>query len=118
MCLFHMMIPHHARDLPENPKYTKIISINGNILAWAVPDMGAEITLYKHPLNLKFKVDNQRQDQKIKKLIQDHFNEMKKIRINEDACEKLKVSFYNSHEIDGTDIITYNSMSLLHFFGT
>ena len=111
------MIPLQASELQKSIKTIKLNSIDENEIVWTVFDMGTKITLTKEPLVLKFRI-NSENEQNVKKLIRSHFDEMKGTRINPDACNMLRTAFYEAHEVDGSNKVTYNYMSLLHFFGT
>lgn len=107
------MIPDRARDLPEKIKSIKIINFSENKIVWRIPETDNIITLNKSPLCLEFE-NNGRY---FEKLIREHFDKMKGTRIEKEACRKLRDSIIDGI-INGEEIITYNKMSLLHFFGT
>jgi len=109
-----MIIPKRARDLPKKIKPIKIITLSENIIIWKILETDNIVTLNKSPLCLKFK--NNGDD--FEKLIKKHFNEMgNESAIRRDACRRLRDSI-SAGIIDGEERVTYNSMSLLHFFGT
>lgn len=117
------MIPDKAKNLKLKIKKIEKIVCTSNTVCWAVPENGNQITLTKTPLCLKF--ENNEKIEELQKLIQDHFDKMKLLKkphhMNQKACKLLRDSFYYDNKIGGeTPIIpiTYNEMSLLHFFGT
>lgn len=107
------MIPLRARDLPERIKPLTIINFSEDQIDWKIPELDNIITLKKSPLCLKFENNGMH----FESLIREHFDEMMGTGIEEEASRYLRDSII-AGIIDGEDIITYNNMSLLHFFGT
>lgn len=112
------MIPHKASKLPTEIKNIKIINHTDDEIVWNVTSTGMRIILNSLPICIKFETDVPENLSKIKFLIQEHFNAMRTTSIRKEACKQLRDSIYLSNKIDGENRITYNNMSLLHFFGT
>lgn len=113
-------IPHEAKKLPDRINIENIV-FSDNTISWDVPETRNKITLTKSPLCLKF--ENNENIVNLKRIIKEHFDEMKPLvqsgNIHKDAYEKLRDSICIDGKIDGEYKVTKNNtMSLLHFFGT
>ena len=79
-------IPHEAKKLSDRIKVENIV-FSDNTISWDVPETGNKITLTKFPLCLKF--ENKENTVYLKKLIQEHFDEMRPLvhsgNMHEDA---------------------------------